>query len=85
MLQLYFLLVKVVGFAAIAFTLSRYFVQRLIRSIAETESEELFLLTIIALCLGVALITAALGLSIEMGAFVAGLMISEIDYADHLS
>ncbi len=80
---LFFALVKVVGFAAIAFILSRYFVQRLIRSIAETESEELFLLTIIALCLGVALITAALGLSIEMGAFVAGLMISEIDYADH--
>ncbi|AFY57738.1 Kef-type K+ transport system, predicted NAD-binding component [Rivularia sp. PCC 7116] len=80
---LFLALVKVVGFAAIAFILSRYFVQRLIRSIAETESEELFLLTIIALCLGVALITAALGLSIEMGAFVAGLMISEIDYADH--
>ena len=80
---LFLALVKVIGFAAIAFILSRYFVQRLIRSIAETESEELFLLTIIALCLGVALITAALGLSIEMGAFVAGLMISEIDYADH--
>jgi CPA2 family monovalent cation:H+ antiporter-2 len=80
---LFLALVKVIGFAAIAFILSRYFVQRLIRNIAETESEELFLLTIIALCLGVALITAALGLSIEMGAFVAGLMISEIDYADH--
>ena len=80
---LFLALVKVVGFAAIAFILSRYFVQRLIRSIAETESDELFLLTIIALCLGVALTTAALGLSIEMGAFVAGLMISEIDYADH--
>ena len=80
---LFLAFVKVIGFAAIAFILSRYFVKHLIRSIAETESEELFLLTIIALCLGVALITAALGLSIEMGAFVAGLMISEIDYADH--
>jgi CPA2 family monovalent cation:H+ antiporter-2 len=28
-------------------------------------------------------VTAGLGLSIEMGAFVAGLMVSEIDYADH--
>lgn len=76
-------LAKVIGFAAIAFILSRWVVPRLIRNIAATESDELFLLTIIALCLGVALITAALGLSIEMGAFVAGLMISEIDYADH--
>ena len=80
---LFLALVKVLGFAAIAFILSRWFVAHLIRNIAETESDELFLLTIIALCLGVALITAALGLSIEMGAFVAGLMISEIDYADH--
>jgi CPA2 family monovalent cation:H+ antiporter-2 len=42
----------------------------------------LFLLTIIALCLCIALVTAKLGLSIEMGAFVAGLTIAEIDYAD---
>jgi len=80
---LFLALAKVLGFAAIAFILSRWVVPRLIRNIAATESDELFLLTIIALCLGVALITAALGLSIEMGAFVAGLMISEIDYADH--
>ncbi|MEO1429549.1 MAG: cation:proton antiporter [Cyanobacteria bacterium J06633_8] len=80
---LFLALAKVIGFAAIAFILSRWFVPRLIRNIAATESDELFLLTIIALCLGVALVTASLGLSIEMGAFVAGLMISEIDYADH--
>ncbi len=80
---LFLALAKVIAFALIAFILSRWVVPRLIRNIAATESDELFLLTIIALCLGVALITAALGLSIEMGAFVAGLMISEIDYADH--
>lgn len=80
---LFLALGKVIAFAAIAFILSRWIVPRLIRNIAATESDELFLLTIIALCLGVALTTAALGLSIEMGAFVAGLMISEIDYADH--
>jgi monovalent cation:H+ antiporter-2, CPA2 family len=32
--------------------------------------------------LGIALLTEYLGLSIEMGAFVAGLMISEVEYAD---
>jgi CPA2 family monovalent cation:H+ antiporter-2 len=57
-------------------------VPKVIKTVARTESSELFLLTTIALCLGVALITAALGLSIEMGAFVAGLMIAEIDYSD---
>ncbi|MBE9211702.1 cation:proton antiporter [Plectonema cf. radiosum LEGE 06105] len=80
---LFLAVVKVIAFGAIAFILSRWVVPGLIRNIAATESDELFLITIIALCLGVALITAALGLSIEMGAFVAGLMISEIDYADH--
>ena len=80
---LFLALAKVIGFAAIAFILSRWVIPGLIRNIAATQSDELFLLTIIALCLGVALVTAALGLSIEMGAFVAGLMISEIDYADH--
>jgi monovalent cation:H+ antiporter-2, CPA2 family len=54
----------------------------LLRLIARTESRELFLLGVVALCLGIALLTEHLGLSIEMGAFVAGLMISEVEYAD---
>ncbi len=54
----------------------------LIKGVARTGSSELFLLTVIVLCLGVALITAAFGLSIEMGAFAAGLMLAEIEYAD---
>jgi monovalent cation:H+ antiporter-2, CPA2 family len=53
-----------------------------LRWVASTESRELFLLSVIVLCLGIALLTESLGLSIEMGAFVAGLMISEVEYAD---
>ncbi|MGQ4647960.1 cation:proton antiporter domain-containing protein [Lyngbya aestuarii] len=75
-------MLKVLLFLAAAFAAGRWLIPPLIKSIAETENSELFLLTVIALCLGVALITAGLGLSVEMGAFVAGLMISEIDYAD---
>ncbi|WAL61771.1 cation:proton antiporter [Thermocoleostomius sinensis] len=54
----------------------------LLRFLARTESRELFLLGVVALCLGIALLTEYLGLSIEMGAFIAGLMISEVEYAD---
>ncbi|WP_346290440.1 cation:proton antiporter [Sphaerothrix gracilis] len=75
-------LLKVLIFLGGAIAAGRWLVPRLIQRIAATENNELFLLTVIALCLGVAWITAELGLSIEMGAFVAGLMISEIDYAD---
>ena len=59
-----------------------WIIPRMMSTVAKTESSELFLLTVIALCLGIALVTANLGLSIEMGAFVAGLTIAEIDYAD---
>ncbi|MFE4105014.1 cation:proton antiporter [Almyronema epifaneia] len=75
-------LLKVLIFLGGAIAAGRWLVPQLIQKIAATENSELFLLTVIALCLGVAWITAELGLSIEMGAFVAGLMIAEIDYAD---
>ncbi|MCG9893520.1 MAG: cation:proton antiporter, partial [Thermosynechococcaceae cyanobacterium MS004] len=54
----------------------------LLRFLAWTESRELFLLGVVALCLTIALLTEHIGLSIEMGAFLAGLMISEVEYAD---
>jgi CPA2 family monovalent cation:H+ antiporter-2 len=65
-----------------AIAIGRWFVPWLMRTVAATENQELFLLTTIALCLGIAWITASLGLSIEMGAFVAGLMVAEVDYSE---
>ncbi|MBW4672005.1 MAG: cation:proton antiporter [Cyanomargarita calcarea GSE-NOS-MK-12-04C] len=76
-------LLKVVVFLGFAIAFGKWIVPGLIRGIAATENTELFLITVIALCLGIAILTAKLGLSIEMGAFVAGLMVSEIDHADH--
>jgi CPA2 family monovalent cation:H+ antiporter-2 len=77
-------LLKVLIFLTAALAAGRWLVPPLIRNIAKTESNELFLLTVIALCLGVALVTAQLGLSIEMGAFVAGLTIAELDYSQQV-
>ena len=74
--------IKAVLFFAGAIAAGYWLIPRMMTTVAKTENSELFLLTVIALCLGVALVTASLGLSIEMGAFVAGLMISEIDYSD---
>ncbi|MDY6786325.1 MAG: cation:proton antiporter [Cyanobacteriota bacterium] len=73
---------KAALFFAAAFAAGYWVIPPVIKLVASTENSELFLLVTIALCLGVALITAKLGLSIEMGAFVAGLTIAEIDYAD---
>ncbi len=69
-------------FALGAVAASIWFIPSLLRFLAQTESRELFLLGVVALCLGIALLTEHLGFSIEMGAFVAGLMISEVEYAD---
>ena len=74
--------VKIGLFAMGATIIGVWVIPRLLRLLASTESRELFLLGIVTICLGIALITAYLGLSIEMGAFVAGLMISEVEYAD---
>ncbi|MBF2026531.1 MAG: cation:proton antiporter [Oscillatoriales cyanobacterium C42_A2020_001] len=69
-------------FALGAIAAGIWVIPRLLRVIARTESRELFLLCVVALGLAIALLTEHLGLSIEMGAFVAGLMISEVEYSD---
>ncbi|RCJ15843.1 sodium:calcium exchanger [Nostoc sp. ATCC 43529] len=75
-------LASIALFAAGAIAAGIWLIPPLLRLLARTESKELFLLGVVALCLGIALLTEHLGLSIEMGAFVAGLMISEVEYAD---
>jgi CPA2 family monovalent cation:H+ antiporter-2 len=75
-------LLRIGLFAAGAIVVGIWVIPTLLRLLARTESRELFLLGVVALCLGIALLTEHLGLSIEMGAFVAGLMISEVEYAD---
>ncbi len=75
-------LLKIGLFAAGAVAVGIWLMPQILRLLARTESRELFLLGVVVLCLGIALLTDKLGLSIEMGAFVAGLMISEVEYAD---
>ena len=49
--------------------------------VARTRNDELFLLVALAIGLGTAALTQAVGLSLALGAFLAGLLISESDYA----
>jgi CPA2 family monovalent cation:H+ antiporter-2 len=49
--------------------------------VARTRSPELFLLVALAIGLGTAALTHTVGLSLALGAFLAGLLISESDYA----
>ncbi|HEU4683158.1 MAG TPA: cation:proton antiporter [Nitrospira sp.] len=58
-----------------------YVVPKLLAHIVRSRSRELFLLTIIVLCLGIAWLTSLGGLSLALGAFIAGLVISESEYS----
>ena len=53
----------------------------LMRRVARTQNDELFLLVALAIGIGTAALTQAAGLSVALGAFLAGLTISTSDYA----
>ncbi len=61
--------------------LARWIVPGLLHQVVHTRSRELFITTIILLCLGIALLTSKFGLSLALGAFLAGLVVSESEYA----
>lgn len=72
------------GIGLIAFTLisAKWIVPILIHYIARFKSRELFILTIILICFGVTWMTSSIGLSTALGAFLAGLIISNTDYSN---
>jgi monovalent cation:H+ antiporter-2, CPA2 family len=57
-------------------------VPKLLYYVTRTRSRELFLLSILTICFAVAWITSSIGLSLSLGAFLAGLVISESEYSD---
>ncbi|HJH28377.1 MAG TPA: potassium transporter KefB [Methanosarcinaceae archaeon] len=59
---------------------ARWIVPQLLYQIVKTRNSELFLLSIIVICFSVALFTYSTGLSLALGAFLAGLIISESEY-----
>lgn len=71
---------KGVAFIALAIILARYVIPRLLSAVADTRSRELFTLTVAGLCIGVAFLAALMDLSLVLGAFVAGLAVSECIY-----
>jgi len=59
---------------------ARYLIPWFLFQISRTRSRETFVIGIIVLCLGTAWLTAQAGLSLALGAFLAGLVISESDF-----
>lgn len=60
---------------------ARYLIPYLLHEVAKTRSRELFILSIVVICFAVAWTTSSIGLSLALGAFLAGLIISESEYS----
>ncbi|MDA8124533.1 MAG: cation:proton antiporter [Deltaproteobacteria bacterium] len=75
------LVARIAGIVILVPFLAKWLVPRIFFAVAKTRSRELFLLTTVALCLLIAWLTHRAGLSLALGAFLAGLIISESEYS----
>lgn len=66
----------------IFFLVARKVIPPVLRTIMiNTRNKEILLFSILVICLGVAFFTSSVGLSLSLGAFLAGLLISESEYS----
>lgn len=69
------------GVVAAVFLVARYLMPRLLHQIVATRIREILVLGALAVCLGMAWLTESLGFSLALGAFIAGIIISESPYS----
>lgn len=79
---------KNVGMALAAFVVIvvavAYIIPRIFSHVVKLRNREAFILTIVLVCLGTAWLTSLFGLSLALGAFIAGLAISESEYSNQI-
>jgi len=80
-LAVVFALAKVIGAGALILFAARFFFPLLWSRIVEVRTSEIFIIAVIFFSLGTAWASAALGLSLALGAFIAGIALSETSYA----
>jgi CPA2 family monovalent cation:H+ antiporter-2 len=74
-------LVKSLGIVAAIVASAQYLFPRLLHAVASVRSRELFIIATLFFTLGTAWGASQLGLSLALGAFIAGVVISESEYA----
>ncbi|WP_299582467.1 monovalent cation:proton antiporter family protein [uncultured Sunxiuqinia sp.] len=79
--QLVPLLGKTIILVGLVYVGNRWLMPKVLQLVAHTKNQELFMMSIFAICLSVALLTSEMGISLAFGAFLAGLMISESEYS----
>ncbi len=76
-------LAKAAALIVVVLLIARKLMPPLLEAVARTCSPELFLLTVVAVCFGTAMLTSLAGVSLSLGAFLAGLIVSESRYSEH--
>lgn len=76
-------LFKALLIIAVVLVFARKLMPKVLEVVAKTCSPELFLLTVIAICFGTAYLTSLAGVSLSLGAFLAGLLVSESRFSEH--
>lgn len=79
------LLGQVILYIILLYGLARFLVPLVLRAIARTKSKELFSIALLAICAAIAASAQGLGLSLALGAFIAGIIISESDFHNRAS
>src|SRR5665648_23814 len=74
-------LVMGIGIILLVLVAAKWIIPQVLYQIVRTRNREMFLLSIIFICLSIALLTYSIGLSLALGAFLAGLIISESEYS----
>jgi CPA2 family monovalent cation:H+ antiporter-2 len=74
-------LLRALAVVVLLVVFARRLVPPLLLRVVQTRSRELFLTFILVVCLGTAYVTSLAGLSLALGAFLAGLAVSESEYS----
>jgi CPA2 family monovalent cation:H+ antiporter-2 len=73
-------LLQAAGALLVILLVGRFLMQPLFRIVAQTGNDDLFIAATLFVAVGTSFITASAGLSMALGAFVAGLLLAETEY-----
>lgn len=79
--SIFYAVIRTVGILGGVLLFARFGLPRLMAAVVRTRARELLLLTTLGLCMGLAMLTESLGLSLSLGAFLAGLLLARSEYS----
>ena len=74
-------IMKFVGLGILIFIGAKWFIPLALKDAAKTKNRDLFLLLTLFICMGTTFATSLIGIGPELGAFIAGLLISNTEYS----